>query len=541
MSQSQASHLLASGAARVTASLQHLRPRGASIAIVALGGAAVYATRFLAQALVAFRFGAGQEYDAYNVALVLPHLSALVLAGSLEKIFLPVVAEVRARSGSRSANAFANTVLLLAAVLLAALSALGIVLAPQLISRMTPGLAPGAALLATRMARIFFVAIVPMGVAVIAAGTYHLDDRFASPALADAARALAYFLGACLLTISLGIVGLALSFAIAAFVKALVLMASRGRVPSRPRLAVDSPALITLGRLWLPLIGVQLLAQIYPVIDRYYGSLMGTGTISCLAYALAIAELPNTLIGHSVGVVFFPALSRAAAAQDLQRLKEELLSAIRIIAILGVPAVLWLAIVREPLLGALLQRGRFTAGDTLRTASLLLFYAGYTLGGMLGNVTSRVLWALKAVAFFLALSAINLAMYAAGIALFSRALGAEGIALAAAVVYNLSWIVQLVYIRVRSGPLGFAGRWRSIARYALCVLTFLATGLVAFRVLCWALPGQGIVPRLTVVGMVGIVACLSYWSMATWLGLAAISRAPRQALALFGASRPPVE
>jgi peptidoglycan biosynthesis protein MviN/MurJ (putative lipid II flippase) len=320
-------------------------------------------------------------------------------------------------------------------------------------------------------------------------------------------------------------------------VKALLLVKPLG--PARPTFEfnLSHPALATLSRLWLPIVGMQLLAQLYPLIDRYYGSLVGEGTVSYLAYALAIADLPNAFVGYSIGVVFFPPLAQAVATNDLEKVRELVLSAFRAIVILGVPATIWLLVVRKPFVHILLERGEFTPDDTLRTTSILLFYIGYTLGGMIGNVTSRVIWSFKSVFFFIFLSAVNLLIYLASVRWCAEHLGAEGIALVSSLVFNLSWVFQLVYIRRRLGYLGLRQRVKSIVKYSLCVLAFLAGASASLHLLSPLLLNCPVLIKVGMLGMVGCAGYVCFFMAAVMLRVQRLTQVMRWMLSFLGRVR----
>lgn len=514
-----------------------MHSKSVSVGIVGLGVLAAYAARFLTQVVVASRFGASREFDAFNVALVLPTLFVLVLIGSLERVFLPTVTQTRVQYGPLSTRVFVNTIVGLAIVLLASTSILSVLLAPRLIAGTAPGLDSNAYALAVDLSRILFLSLVPVGLTSILTVILHIDNRFRPPVLADLGRAVTYLAGAWLLTVRLGTIGLALSFVVAAIVKALLLVKPLG--PARPTFEINlsHPALATLGKLWLSIVGMQLLAQLYPLIDRYYGSLVGEGTVSYLAYALAIADLPNAFVGYSIGVVFFTPLAQAVATNDLKKIRELVLSAFRAIVILGVPITIWLLVVREPLVRILLERGEFTPYDALRTASVLLFYVGYTLGGMIGNVTSRVIWSFKSVYFFMFLSTANLLTYLASAGWCAERLGAEGIALVSSVVFNLSWILQLIYIRRRLGYLGLRQRAKSIVKYSLCVLAFLAGAGAFLHLSSPLLLNCPVLIKIGLLGMVGGTGYVCFFIAAVMLRVQRLTQGMRWLLSFLGQVR----
>jgi putative peptidoglycan lipid II flippase len=235
--------------------------------------------------------------------------------------------------------------------------------------------------------------------------------------------------------------------------------------------------------------------------------------------------------------VFFPPLAQAVATNDLEKVRELMLSAFRAIVTVGIPITIWLLVIREPLVRILLERGEFSSYDALRTASVLLFYVGYTLGGMIGNVTSRVIWSFKSVYFFMFLSTANLLTYLASAGWCAERLGAEGIALVSSVVFNLSWILQLIYIRRRLGYLGLRQRAKSIVKYSLCVLAFLAGARALLHLLSPLLLNHPVPIKVGILGIVGGAGYVCFFIAAVILRVQRLTQGIRWVLSLLGRGR----
>jgi putative peptidoglycan lipid II flippase len=101
------------------------------------------------------------------------------------------------------------------------------------------------------------------------------------------------------------------------------------------------------------------------------------GTVSALYFAERIYQFPLGVFGVALGTVLFPLLARHAARGELGRLRDDLTLALRLVLVIGIPASLGLMVVAEPLTRLLLQHGRFTAEDTVRTAGMI---SAYSLG-----------------------------------------------------------------------------------------------------------------------------------------------------------------
>src|SRR5262249_60302111 len=95
------------------------------------------------------------------------------------------------------------------------------------------------------------------------------------------------------------------------------------------------------------------------------------GSVSWLQYAFRLMQLPIGLFGVAVATVSLPALSRAAARQDVAQLRSTLSESVRLVLLLTVPAALLLAVMAEPVIALLFPHGRFHARDTVATAGAL--------------------------------------------------------------------------------------------------------------------------------------------------------------------------
>ena len=126
--------------------------------MVTLFAAALHATNFAIQMLIARLFGAGAAVDAFVAANTLPQYIVTVLIGTLPVVFIPVLT-----SWAEDSARVAGGVILIfgSATTLCALA--GMALAPQLIRLATPGLPAPTQQLAVRMAAILWPSIIEIG------------------------------------------------------------------------------------------------------------------------------------------------------------------------------------------------------------------------------------------------------------------------------------------------------------------------------------------------------------------------------------------
>src|SRR3954471_6783736 len=117
--------------------LARILPQGAIL--LAVLTFASYAAGLLRDRVFARTYGAGPELDAYNAAFVLPELLLDVLVASgLTAPFVPVFTTLRGRD-PEAAPRFAQTVLTLAVLVMAAGSLVLLILAPASAAVIAPG------------------------------------------------------------------------------------------------------------------------------------------------------------------------------------------------------------------------------------------------------------------------------------------------------------------------------------------------------------------------------------------------------------------
>src|SRR6266852_9684346 len=164
-------------------------------------GLATFTSRLLGYArdiVIARVFGAGPVTDAFFVAFRIPNLLRRLLAeGALTTGVVPVFSATLSRGGPAS---FARTVQAVAGaglVVLCAVSALGMILAPWIVAVRAPGWRTDAALfdLAVTLTRVMFPYLLLVGLAALAMGALNAHHRFfpaaLSPAVANVAIVLA--------------------------------------------------------------------------------------------------------------------------------------------------------------------------------------------------------------------------------------------------------------------------------------------------------------------------------------------------------------
>ena len=102
---------------------------------------------------------------------------------------------------------------------------------------------------------------------------------------------------------------------------------------------------------------------------------MALGALPALNAAFRILILPQGILGQALGIAAFPTLAALAARAARDEMRAILADSLRLVLFLGLPATVLLALLAEPYVTILFERGLFDAEATALVAAALRFYA----------------------------------------------------------------------------------------------------------------------------------------------------------------------
>ncbi|WEF22927.1 murein biosynthesis integral membrane protein MurJ [Paracoccus sp. S3-43] len=333
---------------------------------------------FVRDILMAAWLGSGAMADAFFVGLSLPNMFRRFFAeGAFNTAFVPMFAKKlddRADAQRFASEAFSG---LLMSVLI--LSAVAMVFMPGLVWLMASGFAGDERFpLAVQYGRIMFPYILLISLASMISGVLNANGRFTAAAAAPvllnllfiAAMAVAWWRG--------WDVGLTLAWAtpLTGIAQLALVWWDAHRTgwsftPRRPRLTPDMRRLLAVA---LPAAFAGGVVQINLLVGRQVASHF-EGAISWLSYSDRLYQLPLGVVGAAVAVVLLPELSRRLRAGDHAGGQSAYSRATEFGLFLTLPAGFAIAVIAEPMVSTLFERGQFTAYDTTQTARALIVYA----------------------------------------------------------------------------------------------------------------------------------------------------------------------
>jgi putative peptidoglycan lipid II flippase len=409
------------------------------------------------------------------------------------------------------------------AVVLGAVSALMMLLAPVFVPLLMIGSNNVSSDLVVTLTRWLFPIVVLMGLTGVVTGILNSQRIFGVPAFAPVVWNLV-IIGAMLVfarggslehratVYSIGI----LVATVVQFLIPLPLLRGSG-FGLAFRLGFGNPHVRRILTLMLPVsLGLGLI-NVNLTLDTLIATYHSSSAAGDLGFAFRLFMLPQGLFSVAVSTVLFPELARAAAGRDMTDVSRIVARGSRAIVFLLLPAAVISIALAEPVVRLLYQHGNFDSGDTVRVSATLVTFSLGLIGNGISLLLTRAFFSLQEPRVPTQVALINLFLnLVLDIALLR--FGAAGIALATAFVTSFNAIALAVLLRRRVGPLHGAEVLRGAA------LTIVATaycGVAAFGV--WypldRMLGRSLAAQLVTLGLGLAAGGAAYMSAARYLRL----------------------
>ena len=331
------------------------------------------ASGFVRDILMAAWLGTGAVAEAFLIALSLPNMFRRFFAeGAFNTAFIPMFS--KKLDDPADAQRFAREAFSGLFMTVLALSAVAMIFMPGLVWLMASGFAGDERFdLAVEYGRITFPYILLISMASMISGVLNANGRFTAAAAAPVLLNLLFIVAMGLGRWQGWDLGLTLAWAtpVTGVAQLALVWWDARRTgytfwPHRPRLTPDMRRLIAVA---LPAAFAGGVVQINLLVGRQVGSRF-EGAIAWLSYSDRLYQLPLGVVGAAVAVVLLSEL-----AEDHAGGQSAYSRATEFGLFLTLPSAFAIAVIAEPMVSTLFERGAFTAFDTQQTAAALIVYA----------------------------------------------------------------------------------------------------------------------------------------------------------------------
>jgi len=448
--------------------------------------------------------------DAFLFAFFLPNmLRDMVGEGASNAAFIPVLSETLEKEKEPAFRELISALMSAMIVILSVLTVIGVLFAPylvnltELLEKFTggEGRSPEQLAFAGSLARWTFPYILFIGLTVFQMGPLFIMRHYATPGwspvllnvflIASCAGFLRDYFSdpAYALVVGVWLGG------ISQFLVMYVAMGRRTGVWA-PNFKLRHPGVKTSLLLLLPVIIGQAAPEVNKVVNQLFALSLAAGTVSALAYANRLVQLPLSIFGIAIAAATLPAISRSAARGDFAEARGTLMHGLRQSYFLICPAIVALVVYGRPIVRLLFQWGEFSAPLAEKTAVAAAYYAA----GLVFFAWVKILVS----GFYAVKNTRTPVIIAAGSMLLNVALnfaivgylGYRGLALSTTVAFGVNFLLLYTLLGRKYGRLWDKPFASTLARVTASGLGMAVVLAAAGRQAAVLWPGDGVGARL---------------------------------------------
>lgn len=412
--------------------------------------------------VVANLMGAGAAADVFFFANKIPNfLRRLFAEGAFAQAFIPVLTDVQQKQDDKALKQFVANVSGTLGVIVFVTAILGVIFSPVLAALFGAGWfidylndesAGDKFELASVLLKITFPYIFFISLAGFVGAILNTLNQFAVAAFTPVLLNVSIIACAYLLTpyVEIGAFALAWGVFIGGAVQLLFQLPFlyKAGLLVRPKWGWSDPNVVKVRTLMIPaLFGVSV-SQINLLLDTLIASFLMTGSISWLYYSDRLLEFPLGLFGIAIATVILPTLSRNHVDSNTLAFNRHLDWAIKIVALLGIPASFALVCLAYPLMLVIFQRGEFTIETAQMASFSLMAYACGLFSFMLVKIFAPAFYSRQDTKTPVKIGIITMVANMVFNLILAYPFGYVGLALATALSGTLNAV--LLYLKLRS-------------------------------------------------------------------------------------------
>jgi putative peptidoglycan lipid II flippase len=474
--------------------------------------------------VAASRFGVTGPMSAFTIAYQVPNvLRALFAEGPLQAGFVPVFTELLERGERREAFRVASAVFWLICLVMGALTAVFVLVAPVVMPLVAPGFHndPYLRHLTTHLAQLLFLTVPLLGLSGLIVGMLYSFDHFGAPAIAPLAWNVVVI--ACLIALpplfsadhriyayAIGVLG----GTVVQLLLPIPWLRGRGggftfsldwrNVHVRRVLKLMLPVTIALG-----IVSLNLL------VDSFFGTFVSDQAPAAIERGFRLAQVPQGLFSVAIATILFPTLARHAVRGERDQLRARMANGVRQICLLLIPAAGLMIVLAVPATRLVYQRGEFTPEATHLVSQAILFWALTLPFEGMSLLYSRTFFSLQRTWITTPLAVANLGLNALVALVLHGPFGISGVVLGTVAGTALMTLLQMWILRRALGGIEGRATLNAVARMLVAAAALAGVSYGVWYALDSAL-GRSLAAQITSLAS-GIVAGLAVYVAAVFV------------------------
>ncbi|MBN1411508.1 MAG: murein biosynthesis integral membrane protein MurJ [Spirochaetales bacterium] len=333
---------------------------------------------FVKIAVIGAVFGASGTADVVNAVFQIPNnLRKLVAEGAFSASFIPVLSNSIMKEPFAETKKIARNILTFILMINIPLVLLAVVFARPVIDTLLPFPDPQKVNMAADLFRYIFPYILLVSLSAFLMGVLNSHNRFIASALAPITFSISLVFCVLVFGKSLGVYAMALGVLLGGLFQVAFQVPSylKSRYDFKLDFKLNNPHFKTIGKQWLPILISSSIFALNQQLAAFFASALEDGSISALNYAIVFFQLPFGIFSVSITTVLFPRMSRQAATDDRNGLRETLSYGLSFMLVLLIPAAIGFIFMGKEIIAVALERAKFTRTGTEMTYQVLVGYS----------------------------------------------------------------------------------------------------------------------------------------------------------------------
>lgn len=411
----------------------------------------------IVQILIANKFGASKEVDAFVIATIIPQLLYGITNAVLMTSLVVVLTNYVLRHNSKKTWQFVSNVLNISFAVLLFLALLVFIFAPLLAKIIAPGFGAERLGLTIKLIRILSITILFYGLSSFTTGIFYTKKYFILPALFKPIISFSMIISIFLLISKFQIFSLAIGVIIGTGVGFFLqfLMIRRQGMEYTCTIDLKNKGIRKIAWLSGPLVASSFLFYINKYVNQIIASLLPAGNIAILNYAFLLVSFPVLFFGNSISTVIFPSLTQHIVKKDIKAFKRLLMVSIRILIFIFIPCTFGFFILGGPLVRLLFEHGMFSSNASLSTILALFCYSIGLVAFGVDSIVWQAFSALEKMKIRLVLMVLMVIINITLSLIFIKYFSFLGLAIASSLTYILIVPISFYFLDKLVGKLDY--------------------------------------------------------------------------------------
>jgi putative peptidoglycan lipid II flippase len=477
-----------------------------STAFFSIATAASRVAGLAREVVAASYYGVYGPMSAFTVAFQVPNLvRALFADAALQPAFVPIFTEQLEKKNYREAFRLASTLLLLVTLVLGAITALFVLLAPVVMPLFAPGFEDEVLDLTITLSQVLFPILILLGISGVVVGILNSYDRFGAFAISP------LFWNLTIIAVVVALVPMfegqdriyayAIGILAGTLVQLLIPTFDLRNTPFKFEWSFEwrNPDVRRVLLLMLPVTISLGLINFNLLINSFFGSLVSEQSPAAIDKAFRIYQLPQGIFSVAIATVLFPTLARFAARGEIENLRATMANGMRQILFVLVPAAAAVLVLSEPMIRLVYQRGEFTPEQTMLVATALFWFAFSLPTNGLYLLQTRTFFSLQRPWMATGLAGFDLVVSALGALVLYEPFGTGGIVAGTGIGTIAAVLAQAVVLRREFGGLELGRLLETTVKITIAAAALAAVSFGVWDVLDGAL-GRGLLAQIASLG-----------------------------------------